>query len=159
MNKLEDIKNKIKKTKVCFTYKISSSTNYKLIFKSDGKNEAYNQIKEKYLEPEKLSESTYFIIGKITFHSGTKFAQGGPIALNLNVVAFDGKKLVNVIKSQSSTMDTKFSKLKQLKGVIWFDKTFLEKKGWDNKYIEKIIGKLIKEKTTIVQRMIYHVEF
>ena len=100
MNKLEEIKNQIKKSQVCFTYKISSPKEFKLVFKSDGKNQAYKQIKEKYNEPEKLPDSTYFIIGKITFHSGKKFYQGGPIALNLNVVAFINNKLVNLKKTK-----------------------------------------------------------
>jgi len=156
MVKLEDIKTQIKKTQVCFTYKISSPNDYKLIFKSDGKNQAYSQIKEKYIEPEKLPESTYFIIGKITFHTGKKFYQGGPIALNLNVVAFINNKLVNLKK----TKEDKFNLIRKNQiGIVWFDKQFIEKNGWKNKYIDNVIEKLITNKVKLDIRTLYHSNF
>lgn len=155
MFELAEIKEQIKAKNICWTWKISSPTDWKLILKTNGKNEAYKQIKAKYKEPEKLDSNVYFLIGKITFHSGKKFAQAGPIAFNLNVVTFSNGKLLNVINSA----ETKYSHLKKLKGVIWFDKTYLEKNGWSNNYLTNIIKKLIKGDINIMQRMVYHVKF
>ncbi len=155
MFELAEIKEQIKKKNVCWVWKVSGPTDYKLILKTNGKNEAYKQIKTKYTELEKLDPNVYFIIGKITFHSGEKFGQAGPIAFNLNVVAFSDGKLFNVIKSSNQ----KYTHLKKLKGVIWFDKTYLEKNGWSNNYLDNIIKKLIKGNINIMQRMIYHVKF
>lgn len=42
---------------------------------------------------------------------------------------------------------------------VWFDKLFLEKKGWDYKYIDNIIKKLIKGTFVLIQKTIYHVKF
>jgi hypothetical protein len=155
MFELAEIKEQIKKKNVCWGWKVSGPTDYKLILKTNGKNEAYKQIKAKYTEPKKMDPDVYFIIGKITFHSGKKFGQAGPIAFNLDVVAFSDGKLFNVIKSSN----TKYTHLKKLKGVIWFDKIYLEKNGWSNNYLDNIIKKLIKGNINIMQRMIYHVKF
>ncbi len=156
MFELAEIKEQIKAKNICWTWKVSSRTDYKLILKTDGKNEAYKQIKAKYTEPEKLDPDVYFLIGKITFHSGKKINQGGPVALNLNVVAFSDGKLSNIIK----LTDLKFDSIKKTQiGIVWFDKIHLEKKGWSNKYLDNIVKKLIKRKTNIKPRMIYHGEF
>lgn len=155
MFELAEIKEQIKAKNICWVWKVSSQTDYKLILSTDGKNLAYKQIKAKYTEPEKLEPNVYFLIGKITFHSGKKFGQAGPIAFNLNVVTFSNGKLFNVIKSS----DPKYSHLKNLKGVIWFDKTYLEKNGWSDNYLDNIIKKLIKGNINVMQRMVYHVKF
>ena len=155
MFELDKIKGQIKAKQVCWTWKISSPKDWVLVARSDGKNQAYAELKAKYTEPEKMDPNVYFIIGKITFHSGKKLGQAGPIALNLNVVAFIDGKLTNVVK----TSNPKYDHLKNLKGVIWFDKTYLEKNGWSNGYLDNIIKKLIKGNIVLMQRMIYHVKF
>ena len=157
MFRLSDIKEQIKTKPISFVYKVSSPTDFKLIFKTNGKNESKQKIKEKYFN-KKLDESTYFIICKITFHSGKKFSQGGPIAANFDVYALENNKpnkLVNIMKAESN----KFTHLENIKGIVWFDKLFLEKKGWDYKYIDNIIKKLIKGKLVLIQRTLYHVKF
>ena len=154
MFKLSEIKEQIKSNPISWVYKITSANDYKLVFKTNGKNEAKQKIKEIYGD-KKLDDSTYFIICKITFHSGTKFAQGGPIATNFDAYVFDDNKLINVMKIESNA----YTKLENIKGIVWFDKLFLEKKGWDYKYIDNIIKKLIKGNFTLIQKTVYHVKF
>ena len=153
MYKLTEIKEQIKKKPICYVYKISSPTDFKLVFKTDGKNESKQKIKEKYGNKQ-LNETDYFIIVKITFHTGTKFYQGGPIAANFDAYTFINKKLINIKKT-----DIKNFMLiqKNIIGIVWFDKTFIEKKGWTNNYLDNIIQKLIKGKTKLDIRTVYHI--
>lgn len=153
MFNLTDIKEQLRLKPICFVYRIKSPSDFELVFKTFGKNDSKKKIKEKY--GNKKNNGDYFIISKITFHTGTKFSQGGPIALNLDVYVFDENKLVNVMKVPHD----RFKNLEKIKGVVWFDKVFLEKKGWDYKYIDNIIKKLIKGNFQLVQRTIYHVKF
>lgn len=154
MFKLSDIKNQIQSNPLSWVYKITSPNDYKLVFKTNGKNESKNKIKEKYGN-KKLENTTYFIVCKLTFHSGTKFAQGGPIAANFDVYAFVDNKLENIMNVSSN----KFKQMENIKGIVWFDKLYLEKKGWDYKYVDNIIKKLIKGNIVLMQKTVYHVKF
>jgi hypothetical protein len=154
MFKLTEIKDEIKSKPLSWVYKITSPNDYKLVFKTNGKNESKNKIKEKYGN-KKLDHSIYFIVCKITFHSGTKFAQGGPVAANFDVYAFIDGKLTNILNDSSN----KYKHVENIKGVVWFDKLFLEKRGWDYKYVDNIIEKLIKGNFVLMQKTVYHVKF
>jgi hypothetical protein len=67
----------------------------------------------------------------ITFHSGKKPGQGGPIAVNVRMF----NKENNIISSISGYKN----------GVIWFPLDYLESRGWNKKYM-KIIHSIVTRK-------------
>jgi hypothetical protein len=145
---INTIKKEIKENPICFVYKIHNNK-AKLIIKTYGKNDAKNELKDY-----KNRTNSYFIIAKIFFHSGQKFGQKGPISVLFNAYIFIDDKLKNIanINDYPNIRDNMI-------GPVWFDKIFLEKKGWNNNYIDTIIEKLITGKKKIIPLNIYNVHF
>ena len=150
---IQIIKSNIKSEPVCFLYKISTKNDYKLIINSDGKNEAKQLLKEKY--EKKTNVKDYFILCKLTFHTGTKHGQGGPIAANFSVYTIEDGIVKNIIKSNDDNL-TKLGN--NMIGTIWFTKKFLEEKNWNKNYLNNIIEKLITNKAKITKLVVnkYH---
>lgn len=146
------IKKEIKQNPLCYVYKISKNK-YKLIMKTDGKNEAKEKIEGKY-------KTGYFIITKIVFHTGIKFGQKGPISVVFNAYGFidNSLKLKNLSQTQIHEPYQKEIRDNMI-GPVWFDKTFLEKKGWNYNYINNIVEKLVIGNKSIKPLNTYHVHF
>lgn len=148
MYNLSDVKKNIKSKPRCFVYKVSKNNNFKLVSETDGKNNATNFIKANYND-----DKYFFIVAKIVFHTASKIGQAGPIAIHFDLYKFINNKLVN-LKYEDKDYD-----LHRMKGAVWFSLKFIEKKGWSNKYIEKIISKLLNSNMVLMHSTLYHVEF
>lgn len=86
----------------------------KIILIDKSKNSSNNKIKK----IKKLTGLLYRFT--ITFHTGKKPGQGGPLAIN--IILFN--KDENVL---SKVLDDKH-------GTIWFKQDYLERMGWKNNY-------------------------
>ncbi len=65
----------------------------------------------------------------LTFHTGNKYGQGGPIAVHCRKFNLIDKKIIKIQGKKN--------------GIIWFNKGFLEtERIWDNSWLEIIIKKL-----------------
>jgi hypothetical protein len=109
-----DIKNDIKKSgKLCYWFDHSGNN----ILTGNNKNITTNQM----MKLDKKEGVYYRFI--ITFHTGKKPGQGGPIG----------------VKVQEWKQDDTFHKVHGYKnGIIWFDRNYLERMGWKDNYIDKI---------------------
>lgn len=67
----------------------------------------------------------------ITFHSGKKPGQGGPIAVNIRTFTKE-KQNISPLSGYKN-------------GVIWFPKEFIEDKGWNEKYM-RVIHSIVSRK-------------
>jgi hypothetical protein len=151
MYNLGDVKKSIKSKPRCFIYKVAPDNNFKLIGKTDGKNEAKELIKSNYND-----DKYFFIVAKIVFHTSTKFGQKGPVSVNFDIYAFINNKLSNL----RDTTNKKFINIRDnMVGPVWFDKKYLESKGWNKKYIEIIIKKLVSGEKGIVPMNVFHINF
>ncbi len=66
----------------------------------------------------------------ITFHSGKKVGQGGPIAVHCRTFKLEDSVIVKIPGSKN--------------GIIWFEKTWLEtERKWDDVWLKIIIKKLM----------------
>lgn len=118
---IQDIKKELKNGDLVYWY----DTESKLILSGGSKIDTLKEINKK-----KLKNGTKLIRLAVSFHSGEKIGQGGPIAVN--------SKLFEVI-------DGKVKKNKwadKLIGYIWFGQNYLERSGWKKYYIPDIIEKL-----------------
>lgn len=68
----------------------------------------------------------------ITFHSGDKPGQGGPLAVN-----------VRTFEKENNTI---IAKAGYKNGTIWFDRTYIERNGWNEKYM-KMTYMIVTRKT------------
>lgn len=65
----------------------------------------------------------------MTFHTGKKFGQGGPIAINCRTFRLEDGKIIKVPGDKN--------------GVIWFDNDFLQsRRQWKNLWLDIIIKRL-----------------
>jgi hypothetical protein len=66
----------------------------------------------------------------ITFHTGTKFGQGGPLAVNCKTFKIENGKIIKVKNPDKN-------------GIVWFRKSWLESQGkWKENWLNMIILKL-----------------
>jgi len=148
MFKYEDIRDELKKYK--YIIYIIKNNKYELVLKFVGtKNELVKKIGKKY----KNIGDSYFICFKFGFHTGTKPLQGGPLSVTISTFIFVNDELKN-----GFTYDKKF---KQASGKVWFQRKFLERNGWSDKYLETMITKLITGKVILMPLVVnmYNVEF
>ncbi len=101
----------------------------KLILNGKSKNETKKQVK-------KLKYDGILIRLNITFHTGKKGWQGGPIAVNIKIFEKKGNKLTHKIKDD----------FYQMNGKVWFSFNFILTSKWREKYLDLIILKLLKGK-------------
>ena len=122
----EDIKNKLKESK-------------KLVYWLDEKGNILLVDSSKTKSKEKIKKVKYNGIlfrFNISFHTGSKAWQGGPIAMHTTVFNKELKELSNVKNTQFDHKN----------GIIWFDKDYLEMKGWKENYIN-IAHKILTKKS------------
>lgn len=89
-----------------------------------------NISKSKIKKMNNISGSLYRF--NLTFHTGKKPGQGGPIAINIR--AFN--KINNKINRISGYKN----------GVIWFPRDYLERRGWQDKYINMTFNIVTRSK-------------
>ena len=111
---MEQIKN-IKKYLI--DYRIIFIKDKKIILHDVSKNNAKKLIFKKYQLRKKPVELTRI---EISYHSGKKFYQGGPIQLNFKQYIYQNNKL-RLIKSYGNT------------GSIWINKKFLQRNYFKSK--------------------------
>ena len=117
----QTIKEELKKKDIIYWY----DKNGKLLLSGNSKSKTKEKIKKL-----KIEGIIYRL--HITFHTGSKGWQGGPIAVN---VALFEKDINNVKKNLEKENFYK-------NGSVWFSKKMLESRGWNNKYLDLIIYKL-----------------
>jgi hypothetical protein len=117
----QTIKEELKKKDIIYWY----DKNGKLLLTGNSKSKTKEKIKK--LKIEGLLYRLH-----ITFHTGSKGWQGGPIAVN--VALFE--KYINNVKKKLEKEN--FYK----NGSVWFPKKFLETNRWDDEYLDLIIYKL-----------------
>jgi hypothetical protein len=78
-----------------------------------------NNSKNKILKMKKNNGLLYRFT--LTFHTGKKSGQGGPLAINIVLFNKDGDELSKVSGNKH--------------GIIWFSQDYLERMGWKENYI------------------------
>jgi hypothetical protein len=150
MHNYENIRDDLKKNR--YVIYIIENNKYELAFKFNGtKNELKEKIIKKYLK--KYKPDIFFVCFKFSFHTGTKFLQGGPLALKLSTFMFIDNELVNGFT---------YSELcRRFVHKVWFQRKFLEQNGWNDKNFEIIITKLLAGKAKLYPLLVnmYNVEF
>lgn len=122
----EEIRDELKKYKYVI-YNIKNN-NYDIGLKFKGtKNELFEKIEKKY----KNTYNDYYVCFKFGFHTGIKPLQGGPISITI---------------SSLEIKNNKAKPSKQINGKVWFQKKYIEKFGWNDKYFSMMLNKLIIEK-------------
>lgn len=153
---LTEIKKEIKNNPICLIYHIKSKK-YKIVVKADKKSEAKNEL-IKLINKKKIKNDGYFLLLKLTFHTGTSFGQGGVLSAVLSAYGIENGILKNV-----NNIDNKdfWQVGLNMVGPVWFKKKWLEDFGWSYKYLDNIIEKLIMGKAKInkIGATIYNVEF
>jgi hypothetical protein len=157
MYKIDEIKKSIKDNLRTFIYYIDAKKNINMIIKANGKNEAKNKLIE-LINNHKVKTDGYFMLLKITSHTGTKWGHGGLIVVLIDLYYVHDYILKNVnvppalkYKKEGSVMT----------GAVWFTKYFLETKGWNYEYIDNIVNRLTSGKS-ILEKLLtteYHVKF
>jgi hypothetical protein len=145
MYNYEDIRDELKKYKYVI-YNIKNNK-FEQGIKFKGKK---SELIEKL---EKKKNVDFYVCFKFGFHTGTKPLQGGPLSITISTFLFINNELKNGF--------THDNKCKQFNGKVWFQKKYLEKFGWSDKYLETIITKLINNKAKINPLVVnmYNVEF
>lgn len=157
MPNIIEIKKNIKENPRTFVYSVSPSKKIKMIIKTDGKKEAKDKL-IKMINKKKVKTDGYFMLLKITSHTGTKWGQGGPIAVIIDLYYIYDNKLKNV----NSPPALKFKKEGGvMTGAVWFTKLFLETHGWNYNYLDNIISRLVNGKSILekLATIKYNVEF
>ena len=114
----EKIKNKIKDSQELIYWYDMNGT---IILIDSSKNESKKKIK-------KLKYNGLLYRLSITFHTGEKFGQGGVLSVECVVFNLENKNITKVMPSKN--------------GNIWFDLDWLERMGWNQKYLNIIVKKL-----------------
>lgn len=86
-----------------------------IILVDHSKNTSKNKIKK----IKKLRGLLYRFT--LTFHTGKKIGQGGPLAINIMLFNKDENQLLKVSGNKN--------------GVIWFSQDYLERRGWKDEFI------------------------
>ena len=143
----QKIKEEIKNNPVCFLYLVKPDNKFKIIIKGDRQSEVKEKLVEIYNDnPNKFGPDDYFILAKLTFHTGQKLAQGGPLSVIFHHYAVDN----NTLKNTMYIKNYKYKKLHSvIGGTVWFSKKWLEEFGWSYEYIDNLINRLITGKETL----------
>lgn len=64
----------------------------------------------------------------ITFHNESNYGQGGPLAVNCNVFSKKDQNISKIVNNKN--------------GIIYFEKDWLERKNWNEKWLDIIAKKL-----------------
>jgi hypothetical protein len=125
----EEIRDELKKYKyIIYTIK---NNKYELGIKFKGtKNELFDKIEKKY----KNAYNDYYVCFKFSFHTGNKPLQGGPISITI---------------SSLEIINNKVKTSKQINGKVWFQKKYIEKFGWNDKYFNMMLNNLIPGKVKL----------
>ena len=86
-----------------------------IILTDNSKNNSKNKIKKN----KNLTGLLYRFT--LTFHTGIKPGQGGPLAINIMLYNKDKNELLKVSENKN--------------GIIWFTKDYLERRGWKDNFI------------------------
>ena len=78
-----------------------------------------NNSKYKILKMKKINGLLYRFT--LTFHTGKKPGQGGPLAINIMLFNKEGNELLKVFNNKH--------------GIIWFSQDYLERRGWRESFI------------------------
>mgnify|MGYP006074185875 CR=1 FL=1 len=119
MEQIKSIKNFL------IEYRIIFLKDNKIILHDISKTNSKKIILKKYKSRKKQVELTRI---EISYHTGAKFYQGGPIQLNFKQYIYQNNKL-KLIKSYGNT------------GSIWINKKFLQRNYFKNK--KKILNTLL----------------
>jgi hypothetical protein len=105
-----------------------------IILVDKNKNSSKNKIK-------KIKNLTGLLYRfTLTFHTGKKPGQGGPLAINIILFNKDGNTLSKVFNNKH--------------GIIWFSQNYLERMGWKINYIN-IIYEIVSRKNFEFKIRIY----
>jgi thioredoxin-related protein len=131
----EEIRDELKKHRYVI-YKVENNKT-ELAFKFNGKkSELKEKLIKKYLK--KNTPTLFFVCFKFSFHTGTKQFQGGPVAVDLSTYAFIDDKLINGYDKDESNQ--------RFMHKVWFPRIFLEKYGWKDGYLDKIVTVILANK-------------
>jgi hypothetical protein len=146
MSTISEIKKEIKSKPICFVYQIKSKK-FKLVIKADKKSEAKKDLLN-LINKKKIKPDDYFILMKLTFHSGTRFGQAGVLAAVLSVYKVED----GILKNMMNVKDEKYDYVgRNMIGPVWFKKYWLEENGWSYKYLDNIVNRLITGKANIIK--------
>jgi hypothetical protein len=118
----DDIKKEIKESgKLIYWY----SDKGKLLVTDSSKSASRKKLlKTKY--------EGYLYRFSITFHTGKKYMQGGPLAVNVRYFNVEDGKIKKITGEGQN-------------GTIWFKKEWLEAQTkWENRWLERIVSKMMK---------------
>jgi hypothetical protein len=135
----EEIRDELKKHRYVI-YKVENNKT-ELAFKFNGKkSELKEKLIKKYLK--KNTPTLFFVCFKFSFHTGTKQFQGGPVAVDLSTYAFTDGKLINGYDKDESNQ--------RFMHKVWFSRNFLEKFGWKDGYLDKIVTVILANKVKML---------
>ena len=143
MNNYEDIRDELKKHRYNI-YLIDNNNKYKLFLEYSGtKKELINILKKK-----NKNKNNYFICYKFSFHTGTI-----PLSITISSLIFIDDQL-----KSGYTYDKKY---KKFHGKVWFQRKYLEDKGWKSSYLDNMTKKLISGKVDLLPLVVnmYNVYF
>lgn len=147
----EIIRDELKKYKFV-VYIVFKNKSIKYAFRFNGnRKELIKEITKQYLN--KNEEGMFFVIFKFSFHTGTKVLQGGPLALTLSTLIFIDNELVNGYSHNPLCPRFMYK--------VWFQKKYLIDNGWDDKYLNNIIKKLLDGKAKLYPGLtnLYNINF
>ncbi len=125
-------------------YEINNITKkFNVFYESNSKTECKDAIKKK------INYNNFYILLKI-FNKNN-------IIVQTTIYSFYNDKL----KKSLLLNDENYKYYLDMTGEILFSKEFLEKKPWTNKYLDKIISKIVTRKVILLKgiRMKYNVDF
>lgn len=146
-----DIRSELKQKPRHLLFEIKPDKKFQLIKTGNTKTEVKNFLKTY----KKINDKNFYMLLSLSFHSGSKSSQGGPLMIMVKIYRLIDGKIKNIIRENKKYPEN------EMTGAIWFGKKFLEKKGWKDEYIENIIEKLIHKKTKIIVfgKSIYEIDF
>jgi hypothetical protein len=119
----------------------------------------------KYLEKEykNLNKSSFFIVFKFGFHTGTKPLQGGPLSITISSLVKESffNKMKNEFNTKLVSGYTKDNKYKNIHGKVWFQRKWLNVNGWSNDYLDCIVENLLNGKVKLLPLVVnkFNVDF
>ena len=137
MYNYDELKKELRNKNRAFVYHINPKKDVSLIIKAKDKKEAKSKLQNKLKKKKEMPG--YFLFLRITFHTGTKFAQGGKLAVLVTPYQYINNKLV-----KNTSKDFFF-----LTGPVWFGDGFLEEEGWSYEYLDNIVKLLAKGKVKL----------
>jgi len=151
MYKYEEIRDKLKEYRYV-VFSVKDNKEFNMILRFDGTNrELREEIADSFKKFDK--PNYFFVVFRFSFHTGTKPLQGGPLAVTLSTLKFIDNKIVDAYKYNDVA--------KRFMNQIWFQRKFLEEKGWNDNYFNIIIQKLLAGKTKLYPLVInkFNVQF